>query len=173
MEASHNISVTSSSRVSKGKGTYGMAYASQVEAIKQKIGGLESVRQRLGMSRRQICQLLLVNPSSWTRWTKSDAPPHFYRALEWLISIHNNGQKSGHLQTPDTKKSVEVTSPLFTDSTASIDWVEAKSSSVTDSTDNQEIFSLKTSGGQIKMACGLFISERFVFIICGIFRSLI
>lgn len=84
-------------RVSKGKGLYGLAYASKVEQIKKQIGDLEKIRQNLKMSRREICQILLVNPSAWTRWTKSkEGPPaHFYRALEWLIYIHNNRQKSG------------------------------------------------------------------------------
>ena len=78
-------------RVSKGQGTYGLFYASQVQKIKERLGDLEGIRKNLGMSRRQICQILLVNPSAWTRWTKSSqgAPPHFYRALEWLIYIHN------------------------------------------------------------------------------------
>lgn len=78
-------------RASKGQGTYGLFYASQVQKIKEKLGDLEGIRKNLGMSRRQICQILLVNPSAWTRWTKSSqgAPPHFYRALEWLIYIHS------------------------------------------------------------------------------------
>lgn len=155
METPRNIPVTGPSRVSKGKGTYGMAYASQVKEIKQQIGSLESVRQRLGMSRRQICQLLLVNPSSWTRWTKSDAPPHFYRALEWLISIHNNGQKSGHLQTSNKKNPVETRHPLFTNATASIDWVETKTSPTTENTEYQDIFLLKRQVIRLKwlVAC--------------------
>ena len=85
-------------RVSKGQGAYGLFYASQVQKIKERLGDLEGIRKNLGMSRRQICQILLVNPSAWTRWTRSPqgAPPHFYRALEWLIYIHS--KKTNHQQ---------------------------------------------------------------------------
>ncbi len=94
-----------SSRTSKGQGSYGLFYASQVQKIKERLGDLEGIRTNLGMSRRQICQILLVNPSAWTRWTKSPqgAPPHFYRALEWLIHIHSkkaNHQNSQSLNSP-------------------------------------------------------------------------
>lgn len=50
---------------------------------------LESIRQKLGLSRRQICKLLKVDPSAWTRWTKSDtgAPPHVHQSLEWYMKL--------------------------------------------------------------------------------------
>ncbi|MEQ1664649.1 MAG: hypothetical protein ABL927_04660 [Bdellovibrionales bacterium] len=60
----------------------------QVELLKQKIGGLEKARERLGYSRRKICQELLVDPSAWTRWTKNNiesAPAHVYKMLSFLI----------------------------------------------------------------------------------------
>lgn len=60
----------------------------QVDLLKQKIGGLEIARERLGYSRRKICQELLVDPSAWTRWTKNNtdsAPAHVYKMLSFLI----------------------------------------------------------------------------------------
>ena len=99
-------------RASKGQGTYGLFYASQVQQIKEKLGDLEGIRKNLGMSRRQICQILLVNPSAWTRWTKSSqgAPPHFYRALEWLIYIHS--KKTNHQQNSPFLNSSSPSVPL-------------------------------------------------------------
>jgi hypothetical protein len=56
---------------------------------KSRIGNLEEIRFKLGLSRRKMCQLLLVDPSAWTRWNKpgADAPPHIYRALEWYLML--------------------------------------------------------------------------------------
>lgn len=65
------------------------SYDDQVDLIKSQIGDLEKVRQDLGLSQRQMSRLLMVDPSSWTRWTKrgAAAPPHVYRALQWLMII--------------------------------------------------------------------------------------
>jgi transcriptional regulator with XRE-family HTH domain len=61
----------------------------QLSLIKNQIGSLESVRERLGLSQRKMAQLLLVDPSAWTRWVKhgEDAPPHIYRALQWYLAL--------------------------------------------------------------------------------------
>ena len=50
---------------------------------------LESIRQKLGLSRRQICKLLKVDPSAWTRWMKTPngAPPHVHQSLEWYMKL--------------------------------------------------------------------------------------
>lgn len=36
-----------------------------------------------------MAQLLMVDPSAWTRWTKSEdqAPPHIWRALQWYMIV--------------------------------------------------------------------------------------
>jgi transcriptional regulator with XRE-family HTH domain len=65
-------------------------YQVEREQIIKEIGDLESIRKSLGLSRRKICKLLLVDPSSWTRWTKlegSDAPAYIYRSLQWCLAI--------------------------------------------------------------------------------------
>src|SRR5476651_2282161 len=66
-----------------------MVYEAEVLFLKNQNGDLEVIRERLGLSRRKICQLLLVDPSAWTRWTGpgGEAPPHIYRALDWYLSI--------------------------------------------------------------------------------------
>ena len=66
-----------------------MRYEAEVLVLKNQNGDLDQIRQKLGLSRRKICQLLLVDPSAWTRWTQAggEAPPHIYRALDWYLSI--------------------------------------------------------------------------------------
>jgi len=64
-----------------------MQYEAHVEVIRRQIGGLEEVRMKLGLSARKVCQLLLVDPSAWSRWKKEGAPPHIWRALQWYLSL--------------------------------------------------------------------------------------
>lgn len=66
-----------------------MTYDAQVRVIQQQIGHLEEIRFKLGLSQRKIAQLLLVDPSAWTRWTKKgeSAPPHIWRALQWYMAL--------------------------------------------------------------------------------------
>ena len=74
------------------KGANRMRYDAEVEVMKREIGSLDTIRARLGLSRRKLCQLLLVDPSAWSRWTREDedAPPHIYRALQWYVRLHEN-----------------------------------------------------------------------------------
>ena len=73
----------------RSKSALRMRYEAEVQVIQRKLGGLESMRETLGLSQRKICQLLLVDPSAWTRWTKGgeDAPPHIYRMLQWYLAL--------------------------------------------------------------------------------------
>lgn len=74
----------------RSKTSLKMLYEAQARVISRQIGGLEGARQSLGLSRRKISQLLLVDPSAWTRWTKGDkeqAPPHVFRALQWYLAL--------------------------------------------------------------------------------------
>ncbi len=50
---------------------------------------LEAARLKLGLSRRQICKLLKVDPSAWTRWMKSPrgAPAHVHQSMEWYLKL--------------------------------------------------------------------------------------
>lgn len=69
-----------------------LKYEAEVALIKKEVGHLEDIRQTLGFSQRKICQLLLVDPSAWTRWTRDDSrvPPHIYRALSWFLEAQKN-----------------------------------------------------------------------------------
>ncbi len=72
----------------RAKTSHRIKYEAEVEVIRRQIGDLEQIRLNLGLSRRKICQLLLVDPSAWTRWSRSHtAPPHIYRALQWYMSL--------------------------------------------------------------------------------------
>ncbi len=68
-----------------------MKYSAEVQLITHKWGRLEDMRKTLGLSQRKICQLLLVDPSAWTRWTRNpefdEAPPHIFRALSWYLLL--------------------------------------------------------------------------------------
>ena len=75
----------------KAKSSLRIKYETEVDLVIKQLGDLENIRLRLALSRRKICQLLLVDPSAWTRWTKgiSPAPPHIYRALQWYIALQD------------------------------------------------------------------------------------
>lgn len=67
-----------------------LMYEAEARVLHRQMGGIEAVREQLGLSRRKICQLLLVDPSTWTRWTRDESkvPPHIYKALQWyLVSL--------------------------------------------------------------------------------------
>lgn len=71
-----------------------LRYEAEAAAIQKRIGSLEEIRSVLGLSQRKICQLLLIDPSAWSRWTrtdksKSDAPPHIYRSLQWYLALQD------------------------------------------------------------------------------------
>ena len=82
-------STTTLSTESRVKSSTRMRFEAEVSFLKSQNGSLEDIRRTLGLSRRKICQLLLVDPSAWTRWTADggDAPPHIYRALDWYLAI--------------------------------------------------------------------------------------
>ncbi len=67
-----------------------MRYAAETKIFRDQHGGLENIREKLGFSRRKMCQLLLVDPSAWTRWMKDESrvPPHIYRSLEWFLALN-------------------------------------------------------------------------------------
>ncbi|WP_231839114.1 hypothetical protein [Bdellovibrio bacteriovorus] len=73
----------------RSKTSLRMNYEAQVAVIQRQIGNLEQIRGDLGLSQRKISQLLMVDPSSWTRWVKQgdEAPPHIWRALQWYLAL--------------------------------------------------------------------------------------
>lgn len=66
-----------------------LKYESEAQIIQKKLGDLEQIRHSLGLSRRKMAQLLLVDPSAWTRWCKNPerVPPHVYRSLQWYMAL--------------------------------------------------------------------------------------
>jgi len=99
--------IVSYNRVEKyrAKTSLRVSYDDQVELIKSQIGDLEKIRQDLGLSQRQMSRLLMVDPSSWNRWTKrgATAPPHVYRALQWLMIIREKLPGIAVVPTAETK----------------------------------------------------------------------
>ncbi len=83
-----------------------LGYEAQARQIAHQIGSLEDVRQRLGLSRRRICQLLLVDPSAWTRWTRDPGsiPPLVYQALHWYLQSQERGRDIGAPLSQDKPK---------------------------------------------------------------------
>lgn len=73
----------------RSKTSLRMHYEAQVSVIQKQIGSLEQIRGDLGLSQRKMSQLLMVDPSSWTRWVKQgdEAPPHIWRALQWYLAL--------------------------------------------------------------------------------------
>ncbi len=76
---------------SRAKSSLRLKYEAETQVISRKLGDLESIRGQLGLSQRKMAQLLLVDPSAWTRWTKGndEAPPHIYRMLQWYLALEN------------------------------------------------------------------------------------
>lgn len=73
----------------RAKTSLRMVYEAQAEVIRRQIGELDEVREKLGLNARKICQLLMVDPSAWNRWTRTGqtAPPHVWRALQWYMIV--------------------------------------------------------------------------------------
>ncbi|HRK07383.1 MAG TPA: helix-turn-helix domain-containing protein [Pseudobdellovibrionaceae bacterium] len=71
------------------KSSLRLKYEAEVMVLRRKIGGLEEIRARLGLSSRKMAQLLMVDPSAWTRWVQGgdSAPPHIWRALAWYLAL--------------------------------------------------------------------------------------
>lgn len=83
-----------------------MNYEAQVDVIRKQIGDLESIRGKLNLSQRKMAQLLLVDPSAWSRWTAQgeSAPPHIYRALQWYMTLQEQvpGLNAAYFLQKDT-----------------------------------------------------------------------
>ncbi len=75
----------------RAKSSLRIKYEAEIHVIERKLGDLESIREKLGLTQRKMAQLLLVDPSAWTRWTKCEAaaPPHIYRMLQWYLALED------------------------------------------------------------------------------------
>jgi hypothetical protein len=73
----------------KAKTPLRLQYEAQAEVLRKQFGGLPGVQASLGLSARKICQLLMVDPSAWSRWSKdeSQVPPHIWRSFQWFFAV--------------------------------------------------------------------------------------
>ena len=57
--------------------------------IKKQIGDIEQIRISMGLNKKRMCELLLIDPSTWTRWCtgKTPVPPTVYRTLQWGLAV--------------------------------------------------------------------------------------
>ena len=78
----------------RAKTSQRLKYEAEIRVFTNRFGDLENVRRSLGYSRRRMCQLLLVDPSAWTRWHSPGGapPPHIYRALEWFLILEGKSE---------------------------------------------------------------------------------
>lgn len=89
--AVHNSEAEDDKINAKTKSDLREAYEARVQSIQNEIGDLETIRARLGLSARKICQLLLVDPSAWTRWKRGEnPPPHVWQSLYWYIKSQDS-----------------------------------------------------------------------------------
>jgi len=64
-------------------------YEKQADEIRSRYGSLEDMRLKLGLSKRQLAEYLLVDPATLTRWTTgaSDSVPlHVYKTMSYLMA---------------------------------------------------------------------------------------
>lgn len=89
IEGSEGLHLGDSDLNPRSKTSLRMNYEAQVSVIQNQIGNLEDIRTSLGLSQRKMAQLLMVDPSAWTRWTKENntPPPHIFRALQWYMAL--------------------------------------------------------------------------------------
>ena len=74
----------------RAKTSLRMHYDAQTVVIERQLEGLEGVRSKLGLSQRKMAQLLMVDPSAWTRWSRPGhrAPGVVWRALQWYMILN-------------------------------------------------------------------------------------
>jgi len=73
----------------KSKTSLRMLYEAKSNVIRKQLGGLKGIQNELQLSQRKLAQLLMVDPSTWTRWIKNEnsMPPHIWRSLEWYLAL--------------------------------------------------------------------------------------
>lgn len=83
--------IENESNGAKARTSLRLQYEAQGVVIRGQLGGLTGIRRRLGLSQRKMCQLLLVDPSAWTRWLKDESrvPPHIWRSLQWYAALQD------------------------------------------------------------------------------------
>ena len=137
----------------RSKTPHKILYAAEIKVFKAQHGGLEEIRQKLGYSRRKMCQLLMVDPSAWTRWMKDEGrvPAHVYRALEWFLALNQRAMTSPDLAAIFTARyRVQSKSPHFDSSS-----IQREISSLQQEVRRQKGISLCLLGGLFCLAVTL------------------
>lgn len=67
-------------------------YIKEKEKIIAEHGSLQEMRLKLGMSKSKIANMLLVKPSTWSRWEKNPekAPPYIFQSVKWFLMLSTN-----------------------------------------------------------------------------------
>src|SRR4051812_15143809 len=88
METDASIKENQSSR--RQRSARRLKHEAKAQLFKNQAGGLEDIRQKLGMRPAQISDLLKVHPSAWIRWNRTGrVPPHVFQMLEWYLELHD------------------------------------------------------------------------------------
>jgi transcriptional regulator with XRE-family HTH domain len=97
-----------------------LKYEAESRVFLGKFGGLENIRRNLGFSQRKMSQLLMVDPSAWSRWIKDESrvPPHICRSLEWLLNLEGKNPElmrvlSAGLMAPGRSEKLLDQGPLL------------------------------------------------------------
>jgi hypothetical protein len=89
-----------------------LRHEAQVKVFERQAGSLEDIRMKLGMRPSQICELLKVHPSAWTRWTRTGkAPPHVFQMLDWYLELLRWRGQHGTTPTEDRLQAVGKEDP--------------------------------------------------------------
>jgi hypothetical protein len=76
------------SEKSRQRSSRRLRHEAEVKVFQDQTGTLEGIRKQLGLRPSQICEILKVHPSAWTRWSRiNKAPPHVYQMLEWYLEL--------------------------------------------------------------------------------------
>jgi transcriptional regulator with XRE-family HTH domain len=80
-----------SSTHARARSSLRQRYEAEAKVIERRLGGLEKIRMDLGLTQRKMAQLLMVDPSAWTRWTQGETtpPPHIWRSLSWYLALQD------------------------------------------------------------------------------------
>jgi transcriptional regulator with XRE-family HTH domain len=90
-------------------------YEAETAVFRSKYGGLEGIRQKLGFSQRKMGQMLMVDPSAWSRWVRNEekTPPHIFRALEWLLLLEEKNPELVRVLKTEVYRSANMTGPML------------------------------------------------------------
>lgn len=82
-------SLESDSSNSRAKTSLRLLYEAKARLIRKQLGGLSGIQQELHLSQRKLAQLLMVDPSTWNRWSKNEdlIPPHVWNSLQWYLAL--------------------------------------------------------------------------------------